>query len=73
MGRTLKMVGMCEAAVDVYVKSGRIKQAIDTCVYLNHWSLAIELAKKHKIKVILIKVFINICYIFIYLSIYLSI
>jgi len=50
MGRTLKMVGMCEAAVDVYVKSGRIKQAIDTCVYLNHWSLAIELAKKHKIK-----------------------
>lgn len=53
MGRTLKMVGMCEAAVDVYVKSGRIKQAIDTCVYLNHWSLAIELAKKHKIKVIL--------------------
>ena len=51
MARTFRMVGMCEQAVFAYCKCGKIKEAIDTCVFLNQWSQAVELAKKHNVKV----------------------
>ena len=51
MAKTFKMVGMCEEAVAVFCKSGFIQEAVNTCVYLNQWSLAVELAQKHQIKV----------------------
>jgi len=50
MAKTFKMVGMCEEAVAVFCKSGFIQEAVNTCVYLNQWSLAVELAQKHQIK-----------------------
>lgn len=31
----------------VYIKSGDVKKAIDCCVLLNQWNLAVELAEKH--------------------------
>ena len=45
------MVGMCQQAVLAYTKCDRIKDAIDTCVFLNQWSQAVELAKQHNVKV----------------------
>lgn len=30
-----------------YEKFGDIKQAIDCCVLLNHWNIAVELAEQH--------------------------
>lgn len=40
-------MGLCEAAVSAYVKFGDVKKAIDTCVLLNQWNMAVELADKH--------------------------
>ncbi|XP_066495950.1 WD repeat-containing protein 35 [Tiliqua scincoides] len=43
-------VGMCEQAVAAFLKSNRPKDAVDTCVHLNQWSKAVELAKQHNVK-----------------------
>lgn len=43
-------VGMCEQAVEAYTKSNKIKKAIDSCIHLNQWNMAIDLAKQHNIK-----------------------
>lgn len=31
-------VGMCECAVEVYLKMGEVKKAIDSCILLNDWN-----------------------------------
>ncbi|KAJ3217132.1 WD repeat-containing protein 35 [Dinochytrium kinnereticum] len=41
-------VGLCDQAVTAYLKTGDIKSAIDTCVYLNKWNTAVELAEANK-------------------------
>ena len=33
-----------------YLKTGKVKEAIDCCVQLNEWDQAIDLAQKHNIK-----------------------
>ena len=43
-------VGLCEQAVQSFTKCNKIKEAIDCCVLLNQWDLAISLAKQHNIK-----------------------
>ncbi|XP_074656125.1 WD repeat-containing protein 35-like isoform X2 [Tubulanus polymorphus] len=43
-------VGMCQEAVQAYVRCNQIKSAIDCCVHLNQWNQAIELAKTHNVK-----------------------
>ncbi|XP_052827196.1 WD repeat-containing protein 35 [Octopus bimaculoides] len=43
-------VGMCEQAVEAYIKCNRVKAAIDCCIQLNHWNMAIDLARKYSIK-----------------------
>ena len=43
-------VGLCEQAVQSFTKCSKIKEAIDCCVLLNQWDLAISLAKQHNIK-----------------------
>ncbi|KAK3580220.1 hypothetical protein CHS0354_012747 [Potamilus streckersoni] len=43
-------VGMCNQAVDAYIKCNHIKDAIDCCVNLNQWNMAIDLAKTHNVK-----------------------
>ena len=43
-------VGLCGPAVAAFVKSGDIKTAIDSCIILNQWNLAMELAEKHQYK-----------------------
>ncbi|XP_032299550.1 WD repeat-containing protein 35 [Coturnix japonica] len=43
-------VGMCEQAVAAFLKCNRPKDAVDTCVHLNQWNKAVELAKNHNMK-----------------------
>lgn len=43
-------VGMCTEAVTAYLKCNDIKSAVDSCVYLNQWDQAVELAKTHNIR-----------------------
>ncbi|XP_062462356.1 WD repeat-containing protein 35 isoform X3 [Pezoporus occidentalis] len=43
-------VGMCEQAVSAFLKCNRPKDAVDTCVHLNQWDKAVELAKNHNMK-----------------------
>lgn len=38
-------MGLCKEAVDAYTKFGDTKKAIDCCVLLNQWNLAVELAE----------------------------
>ncbi|XP_076068879.1 intraflagellar transport protein Oseg4 [Oratosquilla oratoria] len=42
-------VGMSQQAVKAYMKCNHIKSAIDTCVALNQWHEAVELAKQHNV------------------------
>ncbi|XP_048515413.1 WD repeat-containing protein 35 isoform X2 [Athalia rosae] len=48
IGTMLASVGMCSQAVLAYIKYGDVKMAVDTCVRLNHWNQAVELAKTYK-------------------------
>ncbi|KAM7334874.1 hypothetical protein ACRRTK_005351 [Alexandromys fortis] len=43
-------VGMCEQAVSAFLKCNQPKAAVDTCVHLNQWNKAVELAKSHSMK-----------------------
>uniref|UniRef100_A0A7M4EBJ1 WD repeat-containing protein 35 n=3 Tax=Crocodylus porosus TaxID=8502 RepID=A0A7M4EBJ1_CROPO len=43
-------VGMCDQAVCAFLKCNRPKDAVDTCVHLNQWNKAVELAKNHNMK-----------------------
>ena len=45
VGARLASVGMAEEAADALVKGGDAKKAVDTCVLLNAWGRAVELAK----------------------------
>jgi len=47
IGNKFSTVGLCENAVDAYVKAGDVKAAVDCCVLLNFWSLAVDLATQH--------------------------
>ncbi|XP_032509086.1 WD repeat-containing protein 35 isoform X4 [Phocoena sinus] len=42
--------GMCEQAVTAFLKCNQPKAAVDTCVHLNRWNKAVELAKSHNMK-----------------------
>ncbi|TPX47173.1 hypothetical protein SeMB42_g03432 [Synchytrium endobioticum] len=46
----LASVGMCDQASAAYLRMGDIKAAVDTCIYLNQWNIAIDIAEKHRIK-----------------------
>ncbi|XP_046828988.1 WD repeat-containing protein 35 [Vespa crabro] len=48
VARMLASVGMCSQAVAAYIKYGDVKLAVDTCVRLNYWDQAIDLAKTYK-------------------------
>lgn len=48
IGKMLASVGMCPQAVLAYTKYGDVKTAVDTCVRLNHWDQAVDLAKTYK-------------------------
>lgn len=48
IGQMFAGVGLCEQAVVAFTKTGEVKLAIDTCVTLNQWDLAVKLAKEHK-------------------------
>nr|CAB3267696.1 WD repeat-containing protein 35 [Phallusia mammillata] len=50
MAKTFKMVGMCEQAVSASLKCNRVKEAIDTCVFLNEWNQAVDLAQQYNVK-----------------------
>nr|XP_032817286.1 WD repeat-containing protein 35 isoform X1 [Petromyzon marinus] len=43
-------VGMCEQAVAAYLKCNQPKMAVDTCVQLNQWNQAVDLAQTHNMK-----------------------
>ena len=47
MGEKFETYGLCEEAVNCYLKYGDPKKAIDTCVLMNKWNLAVELAEKN--------------------------
>lgn len=50
IAQMFQSVGMCEQAVDAYIRCNRVKMAIDTCVSLNQWDKGIELAKTHNVR-----------------------
>lgn len=47
MGKMFETYGLCDEAVKCYLKFGDVKKAIDTCVLMNKWNLAVELAEKN--------------------------
>eukprot|EP00039_Didymoeca_costata_P008719 m.115408 g.115408 ORF g.115408 m.115408 type:complete len:1163 (+) comp14202_c1_seq1:133-3621(+) len=43
-------VGLCDPAVEAFTRCKKIKEAIDVCISLNQWDVAIELANRHNVK-----------------------
>uniref|UniRef100_A0A0N5A7V4 Kinetochore-associated protein 1 n=1 Tax=Syphacia muris TaxID=451379 RepID=A0A0N5A7V4_9BILA len=43
-------VGLCEEAVDCYLRCDKVNLALDICVQLNQWEKAVQLSKDHKLK-----------------------
>ncbi|CEG49203.1 WD40 repeat protein [Plasmopara halstedii] len=39
--------GLCQSAVETYVRMGDVKSAIDSCVLLNEWESAVNLAEQY--------------------------
>uniref|UniRef100_A0A3P9HAW2 WD repeat-containing protein 35 n=1 Tax=Oryzias latipes TaxID=8090 RepID=A0A3P9HAW2_ORYLA len=50
IGEMYATVGMCEQAVNAYLNCNQTRAAIDTCVHLNQWNKAVELARTHNMK-----------------------
>ncbi|XP_063039587.1 WD repeat-containing protein 35 isoform X2 [Engraulis encrasicolus] len=50
IGQMFVTVGMCEQAVNAYLKCNQPKAAVEACVHLNQWNKAVELAKDHNMK-----------------------
>jgi WD repeat-containing protein 35 len=46
IGHKFTSVGLCEQAVQAYLRFGDVKTAVDTCVLLNQWDLAVNLAQQ---------------------------
>lgn len=47
MGNKFQTYGLCEEAIKCYLRYGDVKMAIDTCVLMNKWNLAVDLAEKN--------------------------
>ena len=45
---------MHEEAVDCHLRGGNPKAAVDCCVLLNRWDIALELAEKHDFPQVLV-------------------
>ena len=45
LGERFQSMGLCDAAAQSYLKLGDVKKAIDCCVLLNQWNMAVELAE----------------------------
>eukprot|EP00927_Polykrikos_kofoidii_P070639 TRINITY_DN67050_c0_g1_i1.p1 TRINITY_DN67050_c0_g1~~TRINITY_DN67050_c0_g1_i1.p1 ORF type:complete len:1238 (+),score=226.96 TRINITY_DN67050_c0_g1_i1:119-3832(+) len=46
IGNKFTSVGLCEQAVQAFLRFGDVKTAVDTCVMLNQWDLAVNLAQQ---------------------------
>merc|ERR1719316_2217227 len=46
IGNKFTSVGLCEQSVQAYLRFGDVKTAVDTCVLLNQWDLAVNLAQQ---------------------------
>lgn len=46
IGHKFSLVGLCEQAVAAFTRHGDVKTAVDTCVMLNQWDLAVNLAQQ---------------------------
>jgi WD repeat-containing protein 35 len=49
IGSKFATVGLSEQAARAFVKADDVKEAINACVRLNQWDLAVELADTHKV------------------------
>ncbi|KNE64632.1 hypothetical protein AMAG_09988 [Allomyces macrogynus ATCC 38327] len=48
IGDYFARLGMAKEAVAAYVKRGNVNQAMQVCVQLNQWALAVDLAQQHQ-------------------------
>lgn len=48
IGEYFQKFGMCPEALQSFVKLGDTKLAMDCCILLNHWELAVDLAATHE-------------------------
>jgi hypothetical protein len=49
IGYKLQSVGLTEGAARALLKAGDVKGAVDSCVLLNLWDKAVELAQQHSL------------------------
>lgn len=47
IGEKFQSVGLCTEGVSAFLKAGDTKKAIDCCMLLNQWDLAVTLAQQH--------------------------
>lgn len=47
IGEKFETAGLCQQAVNAFVRAKEIKRAVDCCVLLNQWNTAVEMAEKY--------------------------
>lgn len=50
IGHHFASVGLCDEAHQAFLRAGDVMLAVDTCVTLNEWDLAVELAQQHNVQ-----------------------
>jgi WD repeat-containing protein 35 len=50
IGKYFASIGLCEDAHYTFLRAGEVMDAVDTCVVLNQWALAVELAQQHNLQ-----------------------
>ncbi|KAK0405878.1 hypothetical protein QR680_018247 [Steinernema hermaphroditum] len=50
IGKVFANTGLCEQAVDCYMRCDRINEALDICIQLNQWEKAVELSRQHNLR-----------------------
>mmetsp|Transcript_20542 Transcript_20542/g.58181 ORF Transcript_20542/g.58181 Transcript_20542/m.58181 type:complete len:1228 (-) Transcript_20542:92-3775(-) len=52
IGNKFSLVGLCEQSVAAFMRNGDVKTAVDTCVMLNQWDSAVNLAQQNNFQAI---------------------
>uniref|UniRef100_A0A1I7Y670 WD_REPEATS_REGION domain-containing protein n=1 Tax=Steinernema glaseri TaxID=37863 RepID=A0A1I7Y670_9BILA len=50
IGKVFANTGLCEQAVDCYMRCDRLNEALDICIQLNQWKKAVELSRQHNLR-----------------------
>ncbi|CAI4227348.1 unnamed protein product [Auanema sp. JU1783] len=50
LGFVFGSAGLCDQSVNCYIRNDKIPKALDVCIQLNQWDMAVQLSRTHKLR-----------------------